>query len=342
MGRPLNKKYMGNRNIGSTSTTADNGIGGEGVASITNATVGAIQINNTYKTFPALNVAAPTIPGGVTALTAVTWEIATIAISSAGTGYTNSQTGAAVTTVTGLYAQASVVPVLTINTNGTGNVSAVNITGSSRGEFTSIDGTGITTWGVVGAGGSNAQITVTFRIKSIAITEQGSGYTTVPSLSWSAVNGGTMPSAQTPSLTVDTGAVGSATNQENAILAYAYIGGGLRLVDLVKQISTKRYKVRYNGLNYVARIRYDAIADGTAGYTAAEGVELNMVATDSAGGTYLVRKLYNRTCTLTPKAINNSTIGITNNTAGSAVTAGQQVKWSFAAASTSVVQIQNA
>ena len=35
MGRPLNKKYFGNRNIGSTSTTADNGIGGEGVESVT-------------------------------------------------------------------------------------------------------------------------------------------------------------------------------------------------------------------------------------------------------------------------------------------------------------------
>ena len=31
MGRPLNKKYFGNRNIGTTGTT-DNNIGGEGVA----------------------------------------------------------------------------------------------------------------------------------------------------------------------------------------------------------------------------------------------------------------------------------------------------------------------
>ena len=32
MGRPLNKKYFGNRNIGTTST-ADTNIGGEGVES---------------------------------------------------------------------------------------------------------------------------------------------------------------------------------------------------------------------------------------------------------------------------------------------------------------------
>ena len=272
-----------------------------------------------------------------------TWEIATIAISSAGTGYTNSQTGAAVTTVTGLYAQASVVPVLTVNTNGTGNVSAVNITGSSRGEFTSIDGTGITTWGVVGAGGSNAQITVTFRIKSIAITEQGSGYVSVPSLSWSQVNGGTMPSAQTPSLTTDSGAVGSSTYQENSIIAYAYTGGSLVEVDIQKQKSAKRYVVNKSGEvsrtgTEVARIRYDAEADGTAGYTADEGVELNIVAIDSAGGTYLVRKLTNHTCTLSPQAITRL-----SSSAGSQFTAGIQVPWTFGTPTVNYsVQIENA
>jgi hypothetical protein len=115
----------------------------------------------------------------------------------------------------------------------------------------------------------------------------------------------------------------------------------LRLVDLVKQISTKRYKVRYNGTNYTARIRYDAIADGTAGYTAAEGVELNMIASDGTG-TYLVRKLYNRTCTLKSLAINNSTIGITSNTAGLVFADGKQTKWTFGSATADTVQIQNA
>ena len=330
---------MGNRNIGTTGA-GDNGIGGESLASVSNGTVGAIQINNTYKTLPTLNVAAPTIPGGVTAITAVTWEIAAITIGGTNTGYTINQTNAPVTDLNGLYSQTTVDPVLTINTNGTGNVTAINIT--SRGEFTSLDGTGLTSYAIAGAGGSNAQATVTFRIKSIAVTEKGSGYVTAPALSWSAVNGGTMPSAQTPTLTTDSGNVGSATNQENAILAYAYISGALRLVDLVKQISTKRYKVRYNNTNYVARIRYDAIADGTAGYTAAEGVELNIIAIDASNGTYLVRKLYNRTCTLAAKAINNSTIGITNNTAGIVFADNKQTKWTFGSADASTVKIQNA
>ena len=78
MGRPLNKKYFGNRNIGSASTTADDKIGGEGVASIDNPVPGSIIISNTYKHFPTLTVAAPGLPGGVTALTATTWEIESI------------------------------------------------------------------------------------------------------------------------------------------------------------------------------------------------------------------------------------------------------------------------
>ena len=323
MGRPLNKKYFGNRNIGSTSTTTDDGIGGEGVASITNATVGAIQINNTYETFPALNVAAPTIPGGVTALTAVTWEIATITLSSAGTGYTNSQTGAAVTTVTGLYSQASVVPVLTVNTNGTGNVSAVNITGSSRGEFTSIDGTGITTWGVVGAGGSNAQITVTFRIKSIAITEQGSGYASVPSLSWSQTNGGTMPSAQTPSLTVDTGAVGSNTNEENAILMTARLtGGSATTVDIIRQVSTNRYKVTDG-------TRTGIVALKSSVATAAGEGSVRLVDTD--GGTYFATKITARKATITRGTGSQA-----------AFVTGTSVKWNMVAATADSLLIDNA
>ena len=344
MGRPLNKKYFGNRNIG-TNRPTDDGIGGEGVASVTVATQGSININDTYKHFPALTASAPTIANGTTATFAITWEIESITVGGTNTGYTINQTGAAVTALVGLYGQASVVPVLTINTNGSGNVSAINIT--SRGEFTSIDGTGITTWGIQGAGGSNAQATVKFRVKAIAVVNRGSGYVTAPSLSWGTL-GGTTPSGQTPSLTTDSGNVGSATNQENAILAWAYTGGSLVEVDLQKQISTKRYRFNKTGEvsrtgTEIGRIRYDAIANGSAGYTANEGVELNIVAKDSHGGTYLVRKLWNRTCTLMPLGINNSTIGITNNTAGTEFASGTQVKWTFdSPTNLQTVQILNA
>jgi hypothetical protein len=352
MGRPLNKKYMGNRNIGSTSTTADNGIGGEGVASVSQpgGGVGSFVVSDTYRNFPTLTASAPTIPGGVTALLSPVFEIATVTFSSG--GQTNADYVQGLSTTIPNLGGGAIVYI----TEVASKVTAVDVTttGTNRGEFRlgDLTGIGLTTYQVLQApnAGTDLQINVTFRVKRIEVTEQGSGYVTVPSLSWGGhtFTGQTAPSLNVVTLTTDSGGyqsgrggVNVSTNEENAILAYAYIGGSLVLVDLVKQISTKRYKVRYNGTNYTARIRYDGIADGTKGYTAAEGVELNMIASDGTG-TYLVRKLWNRNCTLKSLAINNATIGITSNTAGTVFADGVKVKWTFGSADASTVQIQNA
>lgn len=90
MGRPLNKKYFGNRNIGTTGA-ADNGIGGQGVASVT--------LGGTWTGFTAgtttVTFSAPQIPGGVTATgTAVidTGAITGISITDSGSGYTSAPT----------------------------------------------------------------------------------------------------------------------------------------------------------------------------------------------------------------------------------------------------------
>lgn len=321
MGRSLNKKYFGNRNVGTTATT-DNGLGGEGIASITTATAGSININNTYPNFPTLTVAAPTLPGGVTATTATTWEIESITIGGTNTGYTINQTGAAAV-LTGLESQASVDPVITVNTNGSGNVSAISFAGG-RGEWTSIDGTGITTWAITGAGGSNAQATVKFRVKSIAITEKGSGYVSLPSLSWTAL-GGTTPSAQTPSLTTDsnnfTNGSADADNQENAIIVYADVdGNGAVIGDIVKQQSGRRYKVKTAAGTAYCKL----VADGTPAQ-----YEMYMIATDVDTGTYYVTKLTGHRATLTPLT-------------GVLFAEGESTGWSFAAAAGTVVQIANA
>lgn len=322
MGRPLNKKYFGNRNTGSASTTGDDyGIGGGFLASISNGTVGAIQINDTHRTFPSLTVAAPTLPGGVTATTSTVWEIAAIVISDDGSGYTINQTGAAVTTVTGLYGYASVAPVLTINTDGSGNVSAINIT--SRGEFTSINGTGITTWAVVGAGGTNAQITVTFRVKSISVTEPGSGYASTPSLSWSQVNGGTMPSAQSVTMGTDTGNVGATTNQENAILMTArLVGGSAVTVDIIKQVSTDRFKVTDGTRTGIVKLK-SSVA------TAAGEASVRLL--DSDNGTYFATKITSRKATITRGT------GVQ-----AAFVTGTAVQWNMTAATATSLLIDNA
>lgn len=337
MGRPLNKKFFGNRNIG-TNRPTDDGIGGEGVASVSTATQGSININNSYKTFPALTGTAPTIANGTTATYAVTWEVDTVSLSG-GTGYT----AGTISSITGLDAFANTPTRFTVTqSGGTPSFNAF----TNRGEYTSINGNSITTWAVVKGAANDTQATITFRVKSIAVVNQGSGYVTVPSLSWGTLNG-TTPSGQTPTLTTDSGAVGSSTNMENAILAWAYIGGNLVEVDIQRQVSTKRYKVNKTGDTgtnerlgtRIARIKYTGVADGTAGYTAAQGVEMNIIATDAAGGTYLVRKLWNRTCTVYPVDV---AFGGVSGSAGSVFTSGKQYKWTFGTADASTVKIQNA
>ena len=353
MGRPLNKKYFGNRNYGVNSPTDDQ-IGGEGLAAYTLGTLGAVVIGDsptTNRNFPALNIPAPTIANGTQATATVVWEIASISLSSGGTGYANNLSGQAIDQLVGsIYTSATSQPTITVNSNGSGVITAVTL-GANRGTWTTINGTGISTWGIKIGAVTSAQATVTFRVKSITTVNKGSGYASAPTLSW-GTNSGTLPAAPTVALTTDSGNVGSTTNQENAILAWAYISGtGLVEVDIQKQISAKRYRVNATGDTgayervgtRIARINYTKVATVDQGYTASEGIELKMVAVDSDGGTYLVRKLYNRTCTLNPIGINNATIGITNNTAGTQFTAGKQVKWTFGSpTANSTVQILNA
>ena len=308
MGRPLNKKYFGNRNTGSNSTANDNGIGGEGLASISTATQGSININDTYKTFPALTVAAPTLPGGVTATTAVTWEVDTVTISG-GTGYT----AGAITSITGLDAFSSPDCRFTITVDGSGVPTFGAFT--NRGEFTSIDGTGISTWAVVKDGDGAAQATIKFRVKSIAIVEQGSGYTAVPQLTWGSLNG-TTPSGQTPVLT---------TAQENSITMTGRIVAGSTVpLDIIKQVSSRRYKVT-DGTN-------TGIVELTGSAVDAAG-EANVIATDAAAGTYYVTKLTAHRAVLVP--IDGNLYPLINGTP-------QSAPWTLDAASTIYVNIANA
>lgn len=299
MGRPLNKKFFGNRNVG-TAISTDNKIGGEGIASISTATVGSFVVNNTRQNFPLLNIDAPTIPNGVQATADVVFELDTVTYASGGaTGYS---TGIS-TDIVGLGGGA----IVNITVNGGGAVTAVELgVGSNRGEFRRGDftGSGITTFNVVqGVSGTDVQMTCTFRLKSITIVEKGSGYVAAPTLSWSGhtFTGQTPPSGQTVTLTTDTGAVGSSTNQENAIIAYAWVGNGggsRQQVDIVKQESSRRYSVRtasvVSGEPWTVR---SAILVAKTGGAAADTDgnntfnEMDITAYDAAGKEYWVLKL---------------------------------------------------
>jgi hypothetical protein len=234
MGRPLNKKYFGNRNIGSASVTTDDGIGGKGIASVTIAGSwsGFTQATST------VTFSAPQLPGGVTA-------------------------------------------------TGTVTITA----------------------------GAPASVTM---------TEKGSGYTSLPTVTIADSDVGAETSGTaTAVFEVDTGNVGSVTNEENAILMTAYLTGGSALsVDIKKQVSTNRFKVTDGTRTGIVKLT------GSLADAAGEG-SVRLVDTD--GGTYFATKITSR------KAV------ITRGTGEQAAfVTGTSVKWNMIAATATSLLIDNA
>jgi hypothetical protein len=233
MGRPLNKKYFSNRNVGSASTTADDHIGGEGVASI--AVTGTFSGKTTATPY-AVTISAPDLPNGVQAT-------ATITFATGSTG-------------------------------------------------------------------------------SVTITEGGSGYITAPTATC-ALGGGTGTVTLTATLSVDTGAVGSATNQENSILMTAYLpSGSAAYVDIIRQVSTNRYKVTDGTRTGIVTLK-SSVA------TAAGEGSVRLV--DSSGGTYFATKITSRKVVIT-RGTGTDTAFVT----------GTAVKWNMTAAASDSLLIDNA
>ena len=335
MGRPLNKKYFGNRNIGSTSTAADNKIGGSAIGSIA---LGAANNSASYTAGTTqISIAAPTLPNGVTAIGSLVVGPAgaflTTAANTSGTNrttFTATGTGAAVTgTYTGLvqkaggtttgtgavfsitkattgtnYATGGVLTTITASSKGTGYVvgDTIVIDGALIGGVTTTNDITLTVVGAVAAAGT---------ITGITITEGGSGYTTVPAVTLSTGTQGTL--TVTAAFAADTGAVGSATNEENAILMTAYLTGGSAVtVDIQKQVSTNRYRVTDGTRTGTVKLK-SSVA------TAAGEGSVRLV--DSVGGTYFATKITARKATVTRGT-------------GTEFATGAAVKWNMTAAVT--------
>ena len=280
MGRPLNDRYFGNRNTGSASTAADDGIGGTRVASVTLGTLGS------YTVTPVATFSDPDLlgEGGVRATGTVTSEVlsATIAGGAAGSG---GYTAGNILTVTG----ASGTATFTVATVSAGGVATV--TPLDRGSFTGTLATGArTTTVAVGAGtttGTGCTLVLTYRAKAVVITEGGSGY----SHATDAAVTFTQSVTGTSVMIVDTGLVGTAGSQENAINMTAYLtGGSSGIVDIKKQVSTNRYKVTDGTRTGIVKLQASAVA--AAG-------QATIVATDATGCTYYVTKLTAHKATLT-------------------------------------------
>lgn len=310
MGRPLNKKYFGNRNVGSTSTTGDDGIGGNRVASVTITTPGSYAGGSS----PTVSFSAPDLAGvgAVTATGDVVMEALSAVATAAGNGY---NVGDVLTVSYG--GQTATFTVATLTGGAGSGVATVTVT--NAGSFTATTaGAKATT--VAPAGGTLCTLTITYRVKSVTMTEKGSGYSTVadalPTFSAGAAVGASV-------LEVDSGVQGAEGDTENAITCYAFVTGGSRKIgDIMKQVSTDRYKVETADGEMICQLV-------TAAAAAAAG-EMDITATDVGGKTYRVSKITAHRATLVPYGA-----------AGHAFASGESAPWTFDAASTGYVQIAN-
>lgn len=305
MGRPLNKKYFGNRNIGSASVTTDNGIGGGFVASVTVTTAGSYVGGSQ----PSVTFAAPDKAGvgGVTATGTTVMEVLSAVVTAGGSGYALND----VLTVT-YGGQTATFTVATLSTTAVATVTPL-----ARGTFTATT-TGAKTTTVAPAGGTGATLTITYRVKDITITEQGSGYTDAAdaAITFSAGAG-----AATAVLGVDTGVISTVGNQENSITMIGYLTGGSAVeVDILRQVSTNRYKVTDGTRTGIVQLQ-PSLANAAG--------ECSIVATDAAGDTYYVTKLTARRAQLTQGT-------------GSVFTTGKSVPWTFGTATSTMCKITNA
>ncbi len=324
MGRPLNKKYFGNRNIGSASTTSDDyGIGGSALASVSAGTVGNFVVSNTYQNFPTLTVAVPTMPNGVRAVLTPVYELDTVAFSSG--GQTDGDYVAGLSTSIPSLGGGAVVNIVEVGNK----VTAVNLTGGNRGEFRRGDftGVGLTTHQVLQApnAGTDLQINVTFRVKRIEVTEPGSGYTVTPALTWGGhdFTTQTAPSAQTVTMLVDSGNIRTVGNQENAILMTArLVGGSAVTVDIIRQVSTDRFKVTDGTRTGIVKLK--------SSVATAEG-EASVRLLDSDNGTYFATKITSRKATIT-RGTGVQAAFVTNTA----------VQWNMTAATATSLLIDNA
>ena len=186
--------------------------------------------------------------------------------------------------------------------------------------FPSTGGSG-TLDSVAPATGTGAKADITMGLLSIEVTEKGSGYVDAADAAVSFT--GATGAAATAVLTTDSGSVGATTNQENAILMTAYLTGGSAVtVDIIKQVSTNRYKVTDGTRTGIVQLQ-SSLANA-----AGEG-SIRLVDTD--GGTYFATKITSR------KAVITRGTGVQ-----AAFVTGTNVKWNMTAATADSLKIDNA
>jgi hypothetical protein len=301
MARSLNQKYFGNRNIGTTGDS-DNGIGGEGIASINWSNYGSwlSTAGGAAAPLAGLQLPAPSLPGGVQATWTNYFGIQAVTTGAGKTGLVVGDT----------YTYAGIPgSVITVASTSAANATfTVTTRGSTTTLITDLQTVNITK--VTGTGSAATfQVDIFSQIVDTVINEKGSGYGGGETITVTLANSaaGTVP-AGTIVLTTDTGNVGSATNQENAIVIYANTtANGSKIGDIVRQVGARRFKVKTADGTAICKLKSSAVS--------AVG-QMTITATDSAGGTYFVTKISAHKVTVTQGT-------------GSQFATGASVPWSF-------------
>lgn len=269
MGRPINDKFFGNRNVG-TGAAGDDNIGGEGVASISWSNLGS------FRSAPGgLALPAPSIPGGVQATWTLRFEVHSVTTGAGKAGlivgdtYTFAGTGGLVATVSDV---SGTNALFTVTNRGTGIAANAIPNGG--------DTTTVTLTLVAGTGAATFTADINWRIKApTTIVNSGSGYD--GSEGFTATGDGVLP----------VGTLVLTTTETNAFEPMAYIPGGAaaKKADIISQISETRFKVKTaDGEGFVKLVADASPAEG----------EMKLAAVDSSGKTYTVKRIQEKICTV--------------------------------------------
>ena len=276
MGRPIKKKYFGNTNTGSANTRTDDGIGGEGVASVAISNSGTLYSAGSVPLFTA-----PQLLGGVRPTATFSRNSVgnlAITITDQGSGYTTTPT-LSVTTATAVSTAAT----------GTISQSVIYVT-TATGIYAGMkaNGTGI-----------NAGATYVTSVvgNTVNLSAANAGAVTVAAyISFQDVGTG-----------FTAGTITTSTNQQNTILFTAWVptasngtantaGSAITGGDIVKQSGSKRYYVKTTQGYGVCTLTTGTVTRG----------KIEMTATDWYGNIYSVARLQQRKLTVWRKTQNGA------------------------------------
>lgn len=299
MGRPLAKRFFGNRNLGSDSTTGDDGIGGSRVASVTVTAAGNYAAGGGR---PTVSFSTPDLTGAgaVQAAGTVTYRARTLTAAVAGTQTKAYQVGQVLT----LGSNGTTATIATLAGTSTINADSIiangTITIAAAGTATLLQGTSITfPADAAGVGGTPlagntyfvlASVTAsnTFRITDTyanAIAGTGATFTagdiddSVPN-GYAAVTAGTSAGAAATVSTTPT-AKGSYTDATMPAAAQATttVGGGVGATVAVATYEVLSVTITEKGSGYSTVA--DAAPTFSAGTSTATGD--SVLETDGTG-----------------------------------------------------------